>query len=230
MSMLPLAELFPMLAQGGAQSMTPAAAGAFNAIQAQGGQVLDPSIISNSFMNAGGVQPSSLQPTPSAVSGQGMVTSLDQPLNGFNDYLGRLSGNSLDGQALTDWQNAMGFASLLSSLGAGVVGNDSHIKGLAGNLNSMQQGALMGQNARQGESSLGGMQQAGANATADGQSALQQPSPAAQVTKQPSKASTSPSSTPSPSQGGTGYGSLNSSLMNSIASSLANQPLTDWRI
>lgn len=242
MSMIPMNELFMQLGQAQTPGM---------ATPVPQGQMVNPAEVSNSFFNAGGVNPAELQPTPGAVQATpGMVNDLSQPMGGIEGYLGRLSGNNLEGQALSDWQNIMGFASLLSSLGAGVAGKDTPIGGFATNLNKMQQGSIMGQNARQGEGSLGGLQKASATATGgQGQGQGQaQPSPASMVTKAPSKQAMAPTNTatrgrstsaPSASSSGTpsstlpSFGSTFSNLTPDVAGtvfdSLANYPANLWR-
>lgn len=240
MSMIPMNELFMQLGQAQTPGM---------AAPVPQGQMMNPAEVSNSFFNAGGVNPAELQPTPGAVQATpGMVNDLSQPLNGFDDYLNRLSGNVLEGQALQDWQSAMGFASLLSSLGAGVAGKDTPIGGFATNLNKMQQGSIMGQNARQGEGSLGGLQKASATATGGQGQGQAQPSPASMVTKAPSKQAMAPTNTatrgrstsaPSASSSGTpsstlpSFGSTFSNLTPDVAGtvfdSLANYPANLWR-
>lgn len=92
--------------------------------------------------------------TPNGTLGAAPQSELGTPQAGWWDsFTRRLTGNNLQGEELSNWQNNMGLASVLSALG-GAVAKGSPIGEMGMALNQMQRGALAGVNAKQGEQAL----------------------------------------------------------------------------
>lgn len=148
---------------------------------------------------------------------------LDNPGQWWSNFTNSLAGNDIYGNPLTgkelgDYQSNMGLASLLSKLGGAVAGPDTTIGRFAGGLNSMQQGAIMGANARSGEGRMGNMGKgiAGVGAAQSGAATAQ----AAPSVSKAGATSQATSSAPTSSRGRSGVGKSGSAVSGFTAPSM----------
>lgn len=116
--------------------------------------------------------PQAIQPqSGSSVSG-GMSQAPEQP-SGFRPEL--ITGNGLEGQELKDWQNRMAIVAALSTLGSSIGGPDTFGGRLGAGVKEFSQGAIAGQNAKQGEKATSQLIKGSASAT-NGIGPITQPS------------------------------------------------------